>query len=190
VALTDLDRSLLQRCLAHEADAWKDFVDRYAGLFVHVIRHTEHARSVPLSVDDVDDFCSDILLTVLENDYAILRKFRGESSLATYLAVIARRVVVREMTRRRMSEALGHVKAHHEAVDQALHDPGRIDNRELVLQMLEGLPELESHVVRQFHLEGKSYHEISRELKIPENSIGPLLSRAREKLRRTGLVPS
>lgn len=190
MALTDLDRSLLQRCLAHEPGAWKDFVDRYAGLFVHVIQHTGHARSVPLTTEDIDDFCSDILLTVLEHDYALLRKFRGESSLATYLAVIARRVVVREMTRRRMSEAMGHVKAHHEAVDQALHDTGRIDNRELVLHMLEGLPELEAEVVRQFHLDGKSYHEISRGLKIPENSIGPLLSRAREKLRRTGLVTS
>ncbi|OYW17469.1 MAG: hypothetical protein B7Z55_12475 [Planctomycetales bacterium 12-60-4] len=37
-------------------------------------------------------------------------------------------------------------------------------------------------------MEGKSYEEISRQLKISENSIGPLLTRAREKLRRAGVV--
>lgn len=190
MALTDLDRNLIQRCLTHEPGAWKDFVDRFAGLFVHVIQHTAHARSVPISNEDVDDFCSDILLVILDNDYALLRKFRGDASLATYLSVIARRVVVREMTQRRMSEALGHVKVHHESVDSAVPDVSRIENRDLVTQMLDGLPDLEAIIVKQFHLEGKSYQEISRELKIPENSIGPMLTRAREKLRRTGLVPS
>jgi RNA polymerase sigma-70 factor, ECF subfamily len=37
--------------------------------------------------------------------------------------------------------------------------------------------------VQQFHLEGRSYREISSRLGVPENSIGPTLSRARAKLR-------
>lgn len=188
MALTEIDRHLLERCLAQESGAWRDFVDRFVGLFVHVIQHTAHSRSAELSEDDLDDLCSEILVAILQDNLAVLRKFRGDSSLATYLVVIARRVVVREMARRRMSEALGHVKAHQGAVEQALHDTGRIDNRELVEQMLLGLPAVEATVVRQFHLEGKSYHEISQGLKIPENSIGPLLTRAREKLRRAGMA--
>jgi RNA polymerase sigma-70 factor (ECF subfamily) len=35
-----------------------------------------------------------------------------------------------------------------------------------------------------FHIEGKSYQEISRTVGMPENSVGPMLSRARAKLRR------
>jgi RNA polymerase sigma-70 factor, ECF subfamily len=38
--------------------------------------------------------------------------------------------------------------------------------------------------VRLYHLEGKSYHEISRVVGVPENSIGPLLTRVRARLRR------
>ena len=34
-----------------------------------------------------------------------------------------------------------------------------------------------------FYLEGRSYEEISTKLNIPVNSIGPVLSRARKKLR-------
>ena len=59
----------------------------------------------------------------------------------------------------------------------------RIENREEVLRMLEGLPDAEAAIVRQFHLEGRSYQEISHGLGIPENSIGPTLTRARAKIR-------
>lgn len=186
MALTDIDRDLLKRCLAEEPGGWQDFVDRFIGLFVHVINHTAHARSVRLSPEDIDDLCSEVFLTLLENQFAVLKQFRGQASLATYLTVVARRVVVREMARRRMAEALGHVNAHHASLDQAQadrRDLQRIESREDIEQMLDGLAETEAAIVRQYHLEGRSYREISSVLGIPENSIGPTLTRARAKLR-------
>jgi len=53
-----------------------------------------------------------------------------------------------------------------------------------VRRMLVNLPAGEAEVVKQFHLEGRSYREISSQLGIPENTIGPTLTRARQKLRR------
>lgn len=186
MALTEIDRDLLRRCLGVEPGGWKDFIDRFIGLFVHVIQHTAHARSVNVTQHDIDDLCAEVLLTLLANDSAVLRQFRGECSLATYLTVVVRRVVVREMAKRRMAEALGHVTASSRALDRTAndrHDMQRIENREEVLRMLEGLPEAEAAVVRQYHLEGRTYHEISAGLGIPENSIGPTLTRARAKIR-------
>ena len=187
VALTEIDRSLLKRCLSEEPGAWKDFVDRFIGLFVHVINHTSHARSVTMSADDVDDLCGDVFVGLLSNNYSALRQFRGKSSLATYLTVIARRIVVRQMSQRRMSEALGHVSAHGAAIPATQTRPSesqRIENRDEVARLMSSLPPKEADVVRQFHLEGKSYHEISQALGIPENSIGPTLNRARERMRQ------
>lgn len=192
MALTEIDRNLLKRCLAEEPGAWNDFVDRFIGLFVHVINHTAHARSVRLSQEDTDDLCAEIFLALLNDNYAILRRFRGRSSLATYLTVIARRIVAREIARRRKAEALGHVHAHQASLEQAHvapHEHDRIDDREEVRQMLQGLPETDAEVIRQFHLEGKSYREISSGLGIPENSIGPTLSRARARLRAKKVQP-
>jgi RNA polymerase sigma-70 factor (ECF subfamily) len=40
--------------------------------------------------------------------------------------------------------------------------------------------------VRMYHLEGKTYQEISMQVGMAENSIGPILSRARDKLRTAG----
>jgi RNA polymerase sigma-70 factor, ECF subfamily len=186
VALTEIDRELLKRCLTGDSTSWKDFVDRFLGLFIHVVNHTAHARSVRIGPDDIDDLCSEIFVELVDKDFLILRQFRGNSSLATYLAVIARRIVVREMSRRRMAEALGHVPAHQSALDLAgavSPELPRIDDREEVQRMLDGLPELEAMVVQQFHLEGRNYREISTGLGIPENSIGPTLTRARARLR-------
>ncbi len=186
MALTDLDRNLLKRCLAEEPGAWNDLVDRYLGLFVHVIHHTAHARSVRVTPEDVDDLCAEIFLALLANNFAVLRHFRGNSSLATYLAVVSRRIVVREMSRRKMAEALGHVTASQSALEQAHvngHDHQRVDNRDEIERMLEDLAPTEAEVVRQFHLEGRTYREISAVLGIPENTVGPILSRARDRMR-------
>jgi RNA polymerase sigma-70 factor (ECF subfamily) len=188
VALTEIDLNLLKRCLAQEPGAWKDFVDRFIGLFVHVIHHTAHARSARLSPEDVDDLCAEVFLSLLANRSAVLRQFRGQSSLATYLTVIARRVAVREISRRRMAEAFGHVNAHHTAsiyqTRKSVREQQRIENRDEVHRMLEELSKTDAEVIRQFHIQGKSYREISSQLGIPENSIGPTLTRARDKMRR------
>jgi RNA polymerase sigma-70 factor, ECF subfamily len=187
VALTDLDRNLLKQCLSQQPGAWQDFVDRFIGLIVHVIQHTAHARSAPLSRDDVEDICSEVFVTLLADDFAVLRNFRGESSLATYLSVIARRVVVREISNRRRAQAMGHVDAHQAALSQADADgeTARIENADEVAAMLSGLSQRDADIVRRYHLDGRSYREISAELGVPENSIGPTLSRARAQLRRS-----
>jgi RNA polymerase sigma-70 factor (ECF subfamily) len=52
--------------------------------------------------------------------------------------------------------------------------------------MLNTLNGIEAEVVRMYHLEGKTYQEISMQIGMAENSIGPILSRARDKLRQAG----
>jgi RNA polymerase sigma-70 factor, ECF subfamily len=56
-----------------------------------------------------------------------------------------------------------------------------------VQRLLSGLQDTEAQVVRMYHLEGLTYQEISSAVGMPENSIGPILSRARNKMRRAGV---
>lgn len=191
MALTDIDRDLLTRCLANEASGWRDFVDRFYGLFTHVATHTAHSRSVRLSSADIDDLCAEVFLTILADGFAVLRSFEGRCSLATYLTVIARRVMVREVSQRRMAEAIGHVTAHQSSVSRTNGDDPdvqRVDDRDQVQRMLRGLGERDARVVREYHLEGRSYSEISARVGIPENTIGPTLTRARAELRERELA--
>src|SRR5262249_6605484 len=59
-----------------------------------------------------------------------------------------------------------------------------LERLEEVQKLLSRLPSRERKVVGLYYLEGRSYEEISTELNIPVNSIGPILSRARKLLRK------
>ena len=193
MALTDVDRGLLTRCLRQSPGAWEEFVNRFGGLLVHVVRHTAAARSVPLSKDVEEDVVADVMLQLLTDDCAALRRFEGKSSLASYLTVIARRTAVRELSRRRAAAAMGHVEGHAPpgmkaaAPAAAPAADARIGDREQVERLLGALPDRDAEIVRRYHLQGESYREIAAGMNVPENTIGPALSRARQKLRDLGL---
>jgi RNA polymerase sigma-70 factor, ECF subfamily len=185
VALTTLDRDLLKRCLAHQPGAWNDFVDRFLGLVYHVIHHTAHHRSAVLKPEDVEDLAAEVLLQIVAGDYNVLRQFHGHSSLATYLTVIARRICVHELARR---TAAREVQARGNDMDEipAARPPreDELDNTEEVEKLLGRLSGRDREVVRLRHLEGRSYEEISTILNIPVNTIGPILARAKTRMRK------
>lgn len=161
-------------------------MDRFIGLALHVIRHTARSRSIRVSDEDEEDLAAEFFLAIVNDDFAILRRFRGESSLATYLTVVARRVVVRELLKRKSTSSLTEsTERQEEAAVAAIEQPEeRISSREEVERLIRGLNSTEAKIVRLYHLDGKSYQEISVELRIPENSIGPTLSRARAKMKQ------
>jgi RNA polymerase sigma-70 factor (ECF subfamily) len=208
MALSDIDRSLLQRCLARKSRAWEDFVDRFMGLVIHVVNHSAQSRSLRLSAEDREDLIAQVFLAIVKDDLAVLRNFRGGSSLATYLTVIARRVVVHDLLKQKSPARLGANGAHssvalaegdsghpehspNEIADR--HEDGepeqRVSDREEIERLLEELDGTEAKMVRMYHLEGKSYQEISSAVGMPENSVGPALSRARRKMRRAASEP-
>jgi RNA polymerase sigma-70 factor (ECF subfamily) len=178
---------LLQRCLNHQPNSWEKFVDRYLGLVVHVVNHTAQARSLELLAQDQEDLCSEVFLALLNDNLAILRAFRGECSLATYLTVVARRIVVRQLMKQqgqtRLQQAVNMLDQFPVTSDSA---ESRIQNRDEVHRLLEGLDDRDAEVIRMYHLEGRSYQEISSHTGMPENSIGPTLSRARARMKESG----
>src|SRR5712692_9611261 len=80
IAHTDADRDLLACCLRHEAGAWRAFVDRFLGLIFHVVERTSQMVGMPLRSADVEDVAAEVLLQVIKNDFAVLRRFRRQSS--------------------------------------------------------------------------------------------------------------
>lgn len=81
------------------------------------------ARRHGLSAQDMEDAESLVMLRLIDDDYAVFRKFRGDSSLATYLTVVITMLVnewrVSRWGRWRASAAarrLGPVAVHVEAL--------------------------------------------------------------------------
>jgi len=52
------------------------------------------SRNGRLAPEDAEDFASFVMVKLIENDYARLRKFKGESSLRTYLTVVIQRLLL------------------------------------------------------------------------------------------------
>jgi len=184
--LTDLDQQLLQRCLERKPRAWEDFVDRFLGLVIHVIQHSARVRGIFLSREDRDDLCAEVMLALIRDDFAILRRFRGTSSLASYLTVVARRIVVRRLLGRRAATVRrppARRSVESTAASAKERPDRRAELREEARWLLRQLRGEESQAIQMHHLEDKTYAEISRSLGIPENSVGPMLSRARGKMR-------
>ena len=181
MSLSDTDRHLLDRCLSGSPRAWEDFVDRFLGLVVHVAHHTAHVRHRTLQAATRDDLVSDVFVAIIASDYAALRRFQRNCSLATYLTVIARRVIVRKLAsapaNSLTSNGMASLAQHH---DESI---ARLENVEEVRALMTRLDPQEARVVRMYHLEGMSYEQISHEVGLSENSIGPVLSRARGKMR-------
>lgn len=192
--LTEKDRVLVNDLLSGMPGAWNTFVDRFSNLIVQVIHHTAHAHSLKLSADDVDDLTADVFTALLERDLGVIRSFRGRSSFATYLTVVTRRITLRKLTQRRYMQAFGHMQAHQASLeDLSERTPpttGRVDQKDEVDSLMRSLPDSLRKVLSLFYLDGRSYSEISRRLRIPQNSVGPMLARAKLWLRQQAQKPS
>ena len=171
------DLRLVADCLAGTRGAWEEFVGRFARLFEHVATRTAGSRGLDLDSAARDDFVAEVILACLRNDAAVLRGYAGRASLATYLAVIARRVVIRSLSKPVARPADLTTKP------DARDDDARLADREEVARLLDLLDAREAILVRLHHLEGRSYGEISRLTGMPLGSIGPALSRAKARLR-------
>jgi RNA polymerase sigma-70 factor, ECF subfamily len=182
VVLSVIDRTLLNRCIEGAPGAWEDFVDRFIALISHVVSTTGELRLGSLSEQSRDDIVAEIFLRLVENDFAILRRFRGQSSLGTYLVVVSRRIAIRRLTQ--MSRASNGSRPLS-VEPEGREENGQLDmeNTEEVQSLLAKMPTPEATAIRMYHMEERTYKEISSQIGIPENSVGPLLSKARSRLR-------
>jgi RNA polymerase sigma-70 factor (ECF subfamily) len=183
---TPVDRELLRRCLNRDPGSWNDFVDRFLSLIYHVIGYTAHLRSVRLGPEDTEDIAAEILLKIVANDFRVLREFRGEASLATYLTVVSRRICIEQLLRRQKAREairLGEARDILGEPDDAPAAQKGMESLEEVEKLLRKLPAREREIVRLYYLEGRTYEEISTETNVPVNTIGAVLSRVRKKLR-------
>lgn len=92
-AMTDDEQQLLSRCFAGDQAGWSEFVQRYAGLIYHTIKRTSALRGAQTPQDFADDLFQEIFLTLVQDDYFQLRRFRGDHgcTLASWLRMIAAR---------------------------------------------------------------------------------------------------
>lgn len=176
----DSDLKLAAAVLAKDRKATAEFVKIYSdGIYSYVRR-----RLIP-RMDIVDDVVQEVFLAALDS----LSRFRGTSSLKTWLLAIARHKVedyYRSLTRRaaegETEEEVLLLPSGDPSIDD-LMDRARLENR--VRRVLQGLPELYGMVLLWRYWEGHSARDIAGATGKTEKAVERILARARAQFKRT-----
>ncbi len=171
------DAALISRCAASEAGAWESFVARHASFIQAEARRQLLRYLARAAPSDVDDACQEVFSLLMKDEARVLRQFRGESSLSTWLACVVRSVC-RRFARH---ERGGRLSTRDIAALPPPEDPPAPEG---LRDALARLPARDQKLLRLFFYEGRKYREISLELGISINSVGPLLGRSIAAVRR------
>lgn len=101
-----------------------------------------------------------------------LSKFRGESSVSTWIFTIARRTCLDAIKARKKTVGL-----------ELVVERPRLERDSLDIDaLLQELPERSREAVLLFYLEDCSYEEVARTMEIPMGTVKTLLFRARKQM--------
>ncbi len=183
------DLVLVRRLVTGDGAAWRMLVSGYQRLVLARVIATARELNQALGSSDAEDLCADVFSQLVRDEFAALKRFEGRSSLATWLCVVTRRIVLRRLVvaRREPSQPAAQPPVLEALPGPASEEPLSIiineEDRLLLAKEIARLSERHQELARLFYIEGKSYREISQQLGISMNSIGPTLGRIHEKLR-------
>jgi RNA polymerase sigma-70 factor (ECF subfamily) len=179
VAPESSDAQLVLEVLRKDRKATAEFVNRHAD---HVYSYVRR-RLIP-HTEFADDLVQEVFLAAWGN----LDKFRGESSLRSWLLGIARHKV-EDHYRRRLREV--ELPGEEEGRVPEPVDPHNIQEAieqqqaaKKTQEVLASLPEAYSIVLRWRYWEKRGLSEIAQETGRTEKAIERLLARAREQFKR------
>ena len=165
-----------------DQDAWKELVRRYAGMVAII------ARGYRLSPADAQDICQLVWLRLVEH----LSRIREPAALPGWLSTTTRHECQRHLRTNSRSVAVDPMlmAGMDDSDDEDIADTMLAAEQRQAL--LDGLAELAPQQRELLVLLAADppppYAEISRTLGIPIGSIGPMRSRALEKLRETAAI--
>jgi len=183
------DLSLVKRLADGDAAAWRAFVERYQRLILTRVLVAAREVNQPLTASDAEDLTAEVVAAMVAGGFAMMRRFEGRSALSTWLCVVTRRMVLRRLSARRRDPA--RMSSGAASLD-ALASPTRegplatlIGGEDLdrLAAGINQLGERQQQIARLFYWDGCSYREISQQLDMPVNSIGPTLARIQQRLR-------
>lgn len=180
------DRSLAERwSCGRDEVAFRALVDRHGALMRRAafVAIGTAARRDP---DMVDDAVQEACLRLLD----ALRSFRGESSLATFLAAVARRAALDELRKGLRHRARVERATRLAAVPDAQSgDPvAAVElgaEADSVLALLSRLPEPDRSLLYLRDAEGMKVCDLAQAFGLPEGTIKSKLARARARIRRS-----
>jgi RNA polymerase sigma-70 factor (ECF subfamily) len=179
----DTTHALLQRLLEGDRTAWRDLVEQYSPILLAITRRTFSGYGVAPQRSDCEDAVADVWKNLLENDHRLVRDCLARSNLLPTLHVLAKHRAIDIMRKRRRTLSLSQGPEGQPGPEPLAPPPPADLPTEALAAALKTLTAREHTLVNLFFLQGKKYEEITALTGIPQNSIGPTISRALARLR-------
>lgn len=153
---------------------FRDLIKKYEGLISATI------IGMIGQCSEVDDIGQEVFVRF----YKALDKFRGDSSIGTYLTRIAINLSLNEIKRRkRRSQLFLHSDDQLAEYEDKDSNPEKDENREFIQRAIQELsPKFRSVIVLRL-IDGYSTEETAKILKVPIGTILSRLARAQQKLK-------
>ena len=180
---------LVRRCIAGDAVAWEEIVQRYNRRIYNICYRFAG------SADDAQDLTQEVFIKM----YRMISSYdAGRAAFMTWVTTITRNLLVdhfRKTKQDRMTESLDGAASEHEDAmplsdripDKGAPPDARVQSREAeetVHQALQKLsPELREAVILR-DLQDMDYREIAAVLRVPEGTVKSRINRGRAELAR------
>ena len=125
----EIEKNIVARCLAREKKAWDEFVAKYHKLVYNSIYRTLELTGYKIEPDLVRDLYQEFFVSILDGDYYKLKKFKWKNgcSIATWLSVVARNMVLDFIRKNSKAEA------REESIDkETINEEGKASLKELL----------------------------------------------------------
>ena len=175
----DID-ALIRRCLGGDQLAWEAIVRQYRRKVFNVVYKFVGKH------DEAEDLTQDIFLKIFKS----LETFDRRANFQTWLISVSRNLCIdhyrsvrkeRETIDRDVDTAELSAAAPGQSQIAALEQRDRV---ELLREALASLPKTLRTAVLMRDLQELSYHEIARELRLPEGTVKSRINRGRSELAR------
>jgi RNA polymerase sigma-70 factor, ECF subfamily len=163
---------LVARCRRGDADAWPDFVRRFAPYF-----HAIAVRGYRLSEQDGEDVFQEVFLRA----WTHIDSLRDDAAIRPWLGQLTRRLAIDGIRSRSREAARDDLETLHDV--PSADELAGLDEALTVRHAIEQLPGIHRDIVDRFFIEGQSHATIAADLGIAEGTVASRIARARERLR-------
>ncbi|MBN1946480.1 MAG: sigma-70 family RNA polymerase sigma factor [Bradymonadales bacterium] len=168
--ISNRDCELLKGCLALQPDAWATFLDRFERSVRFAIRTVVGNNGRHASDDLVCEIQADLVVRLMDDGFARLKKFHGKSSLNHWLEVVARNLAIDHFRRCRLFVSPDEVGGVQGLAD--IPDP-REGPEELLLRR--EAEEILADLLAQLSFEDRRFVQLCYERQLPASDIARIM---------------
>lgn len=172
------DNELVHQVIGGNNNAFRFLVSKHQRLVLHVVGRIVQQQ------DQVEDVCQDVFIKV----FKMLKSFRGDSKLSTWIASIAYNTAITHIRKQKRRNELSYSEQPLLLADEKDISPNQKvleieEAHRYLLKLIETLPVHYRTVLTLYHLEEFSYKEMVEITGMPEGTIKSYLNRARTLLK-------